>query len=121
MSSFNVSEYNSYILINSKNTSSGKWHTLVKQRFVTYKAPLSAWQGDVWMFVMQMQKLRICKDSPRGPEYLNSLVFELTLNYFQYQTPSISKVTNEKTKYMYCHFTELRKHEYLIFIKKFFL
>ena len=45
---------------------------------------------------LEVQTLRICKGSPGGPEYLNSLVFELTLNYFQYQTPSISKVTNEK-------------------------
>ena len=33
MSSFNVSEYNSYILINvNENTSSGKWPILVKKK-----------------------------------------------------------------------------------------
>ena len=30
MSSFNVSEYISYILINNENTSSGKWQTFIK-------------------------------------------------------------------------------------------
>ena len=46
-----------------------------------------------------LEVLRICKGSHRGPEYLNSLVFELTLNNFQYQTPSISKVTDETPPY----------------------
>ena len=116
MSSFNVSEYNSYILINSENTSSGKWHTLVNN--ASLRKP--HWVHDKMFggFVMPIQKLHICKGSPRGPEYLNYLVFDLTLNYFLYQTPSISKVTNEKTEY--CHFTELRKTWIPHFHKTFF-
>ena len=33
MSSFNVSEYIAYILINNENTSSGKWPSLIKNAF----------------------------------------------------------------------------------------
>ena len=66
---------------------------------------------------MPMHKLGTCICKGRGGlDYLNSFVFELKLNYFQY----ISEVTNEKNG-IYCHFNELRKDEFLIFIKKVFL
>ena len=67
MSSFNVSEYNSYILINNENTSSGKWPTLVEVVNLCNANSI-------------VHKLGICKDRG-GLEYLNSLVFELKLNY----------------------------------------
>ena len=41
MSSVNKSDYISYILINNENTSSGKWSTLIKQRFCRVR---NGWQ-----------------------------------------------------------------------------
>ena len=52
---------------------------------------------------MPMHKLGTCISKGKGGgglDYLNSLVFELKLNYFQYQIPWISEVTNEKTEYI---------------------
>ena len=69
--------------------------------FKTTQRNVSPWLIRCLEVALPMHKLgtRICKDRG-GLDYLNSLVFELKLNYCQYQIPWISEVINEQTEYI---------------------